>query len=1189
VSKPTDKQLIPLHTHTVFSVLDGASTIDEYLRWCKDNGAPALGVTDHGWIIGALETYEKGKKAGVLGIPGCEFYVAPAADYKFGGKSYDYYHVTIWAHNEVGYRNLMKLGSLAFNGPEINGKKRVISRFGQTKPRITFDELFAHNEGLVCGSGCLIGAVNKALLQGERDGAELNLLRMREVFGDRFFVEIMPHACTHDYDRKTKEFVPNECTDFSPDGDLQKACNLANIDFAQKHGMKLLMTVDSHFVHQKQKPLQDVLLQNGDDSGWRFYNSYHMLTTDDAWEHWSSVYGADEKQRRIFAEAVENQYQIVDLAKSLKIKSEYRQPAIKLPSDIAQQPVSEALKLKLMLLRKVDLHGRMDWGNPEHVQRLQKELAVICDNGDIDFSRYFLFLEQWMTWIRDQGALQGAGRGSAGGSFLAYLLKITHLNPLQYGLPFERFLSQARINRGKYPDIDLDLGQRDILLEKLKEVYGDKFAQCSTHGTLKVKSAIKDAARVLLPARDREFVDRMTKSIPNEPMGVKSKDFLLGYRDNDGNQHKGHVDENPLLKRFFDQNPQVYDMVLQLLGIPRSVGRHASAFFISDRAIHESVPTCVVSGEVCTQYTTADANYAEKAGLIKFDFLRINTLDDVSKCVRLIQKSMGYKVWTEKLTINGKEFVVTKGELSIEQIPMPDGRILNIYDLPQDDAVFDDICAGRTEALFQLSTPGMTTFCKRVQPRSVDDLSDIVALDRPGPLDALIEDGKTTMADAYILRKHKKMPVSYVHPDMEPMVKNTYGVFVYQEQLQRAFSDLAGYSHEDADYFREVLAKKKKQEMEKYIPQLREHLTARKWTETQIQVFVDVCIAASQYSFNMAHSAAYGVTAYICAFLKHYFSVEWWTAVLQNASIEDIREKGYVAHVRELLLMPHVNGAMETFEYKDGKIHAPLYLIDGVGPAACAAIKAAQAAGPFTSFQDFFDRVDKHAVNSRVFNQLVVCGAFDQIEPTTPAKTLLERYYYLTRVSKLAAGRGKSGAELVAAAEAYQAKCPDEAKQENDLIRRSEIELQILKVKSLPIYRCDVHKGFRQLLGTYFTYEHEDRPAKYTHGRSTFDVPRNTEELATCFRNSSDMVVWTGFVESAETFTYNDKKTGKKVEALKVFVSNNGDVVECVLWPDTYAQHSIPSGDRIVVVIGNIREARQAGKHCIFVKTMQEI
>lgn len=1187
---PTNKQLIPLHTHTVYSVLDGASDISEYVDWCKQNDSPALGITDHGWMIGLMDLVDQCKKNDLTPLPGCEFYIVPDIDYEFSGKPYDYYHVTAWATNEKGYRNLLKLGSLSFKSDAvtqqywdsaskrivIGPKARVVKKFGEGKPRITFAELFENHEGLVIGSGCLIGSINKALLQKEPSGAEKNLLKMLDVFRGRFFLELMPHNCTHNWDRKNRKFTLNECNDFSPDGDLQKPCNLHNIELAKQHKLPLLMTIDSHFVHADQKAVQDVLLQNGSPDGWRFHNSYHMLTTEQAWQHWKDNYGDTKENRIMFAEAVENNHVIAEMS-DLKIEHTLQQPQVQIDLDVQAVP-NEKDRFKLQLLKKIKEHGRMSWDDQRYRDRLNLEMKVICDNGVIDFSRYFLFLEQWAAWTREHAILSAPGRGSGAGSLLCYLLKITHLDPFEFGLPFERFLSQGRLMRGKFPDIDWDLGSRNILLAKLAETYGENFAQCSTHGMLKVKSAIKDTCRVLLGWNSNHpKVNEITKTIPHEPQGVDSKDFLLGYTDNEGHIHEGHLDQNPKLKRFFDAYPDVYEMTLQLLGVPRSVGRHASAYFISDRPIWESAPLCDISGHVCTQFT---AGPAEKAGLIKFDFLRVNTLADISNCIRLVQKRAGYKVEERAIKINGEDFIIYDSDLSIEQLPCPYNtkEFFDIYNLPESQGVFEDLSQGKTTSVFQMNTPLLTKACQDVRPNSIEDLGAIVALVRPGPLLALIEDGETTMTNAYIGRRAGEMPITYAHPDLEPILKNTYGVAVYQEQLQSMFSDLAGYSPEEADEMREIFGKKKRQEMERILPELKRRLRERGWTEAQIAVFESLCISSASYSFNRAHSASYAMVAYQCAFLKHHYPLEWWTAVLQNAKVEDIKKKGYSSAVKDILVMPHVNGPTRTFELDDGKIHAPLYLIDGIGDIACAEIeRERKEGGDFKTLEDFFFRVNKRVCSLQVFHRLILCGAFSLICPDDTYQGLIKRYHVLRRAHKPNQCEADMWKSMVKVYEKIKV-----GKINFDDVKElylDEFEIENQRTSMLSIYRIDVHERFqRQLQQSGVLYAEDGSITVYC--QSVVHVLKNYQDINRhVAATPNHPVAFIGLVQDHREFQYKDKRSGEMVTACSVQVINDGDVMECVLWPNIYKE-DLPEGNPsgLVLVKGKIKPAREPGK-----------
>lgn len=1237
---PSKTRISPLHTHSVYSVLDGASNIDDYIKWCKDNGSAGLGLSDHGWVIGNLELYYKCKKAGITPLPGCEFYLAPSPDHKFSKKPYDYYHVTVWATSEKGYRNLIKLASISWNQDSLAGwkknketlefeavdTKRVASKFGglQLKPRISFDELLTHHEGLVIGTGCLIGSLNKCFLNGEFKEAERNLMRLMEVYKGRMFAEVMPHACTHDYSRTTKSFEPNECTDFSPDGNLQKACNEEIIKIARKYDIPLLLTIDSHFTQPELHKIQSILLSNGDPDGWRFHQSYHMLTTEQAWDMWSNMHGDDREQRKIFQEAADNNDVLVDMAKDITINDEYQQPAPEFPIEIIEKNLTPADARKALLFQKIEKHGRMQWENEEWVKRLMYEISVICDNGTLDFSDYFIFLEKVYSWARDNSIFAGPGRGSAAGSLLAYLLKITSIDPFRFKLPFERFLSIARIKRNKWPDIDCDFGDRDLLISYLRSEYGDKMAQCTVLGTLKVKSAIKDVCRAILGWNGEDIrVKSVTSTIPNEPIGVSSKDFLLGY-ETDGVFHDGQILQNPLLDAFFKQYPQVYTSVMELLGVPRSVGRHASAFFISYKPISESVPTCVVSGHLCTQYqTTAHNNMAEKAGLIKFDFLTVRTLKDIASAARLIQAKHGYKTWEDELSLDGEVYKVVKGELPIDQIPMTDGTLLDLYNLPEDAGVFIDLCKGKTESVFQMNSTLMTGQIKQILPSCIQHTSDIVALVRPGPLLAdtgvkISDASKTnkniqlkwpdgtkkdtyTMTELYIEAKNGRCQPTYVHPGMEAILKETYGCAAYQEQLQQMFVDLAGYTLEEADYLRETLAKKKRQDMEKAIPELRTRLKERGWTEKQTDVFVSLCIASSAYSFNKAHSAAYGIVAYQCAFLKHHYPLEWWTAVLQNASIDDIKEKGYANLLlkEDVLELPSVNGPTDTFQPINGKVYSPIYLIDRIGEAACKEIQRSRdEAGDYKSLQDFFERVAGKAVNEGVVTNLIICDGFKAIEPNKTVKQLITEYHYLKKVSSLAIGKNKlpdgetsqkKGSDLLAAIEAFKMKEKLKGSQ-IDIPEWNTLAMEITKARILPIYRLNVHEKFQKLLESKGIMYQEDF-ATYRAGTYSMPAFRTIDEVreGTRFNERNDKYIWVGIVSSMDTFQYTDKKTKKKVTALKVFIANADDQIEAIMWPDVFERLKEPDVSKILMVMGNIKESRDPGKYSMTIDELMYV
>jgi DNA polymerase III alpha subunit len=423
------------------------------------------------------------------------------------------------------------------------------------------------------------------------------------------------------------------------------------------------------------------------------------------------------------------------------------------------------------------------------------------------------------------------------------------------------------------------------------------------------------------------------------------------------------------------------------------------------------------------------------------------------------------------------------------------------------------------------------------------------------------------------------------------------------------FQDLAGYSAEEADYVRELVGKKKKQDMEKILPDLRERLAQRGWTEEQAQVFINLCISSARYSFNRAHSASYGYVAYISAYLKIHHPKEWWTAVLQNSKIEDIRDKGYARELQDILVLPHINGPMETFEARsDGKVHSPMWMVKGIGEAACRAIQDSRKDTPFVSIQDFFERIDKRAVNEGVFKKLIIAGAFDGVEPEKPARTLLKEYLLLKKASSLKSyGANKSGKELREAVDRFASERGESKDIQESMsdFPPDDLALQIAKISMLPIYRMDVHCDFKDLLSRHITYGiNEDtlsigttRGSPSRDGSSCLaEVHFDTNAILARYQDGLGRteVAWAGILDEKSEFRYVDKKTQKQVSALRMKVVNSGDAVECILWPDMRRQMkekgmSEPEGSKILICIGSPKPSRVPGQWTISVNRLIEV
>lgn len=746
---------------------------------------------------------------------------------------------------------------------------------------------------------------------------------------------------------RSKTFLGIECLPQTPSGDLQIAANSHVISLARKLKKPLLLTLDAHMVRPESKYLQDIVLQNGNEDGWRFWTIYSQMNTMEAWDKWFSIYGGDKDSVSAFVEGVENNQAIVDMVEPLQFKKKLHLPQPEISTEISGTETERMEKYLIELIAKC---GRLK-RDPVYIDRLRKEIQVISRNPVVNFLPYFFMLYDICLHARENNIPVGPGRGSAAGCLISYLLMITHLDPIRFGLSFERFLSTGRINRGKFPDIDLDFGDVSPIVSWLEQKYGDRFSRISTVGTLKLKMAIRDISRVLLKTKENpviaDRVNNICKKIPLSPQGVDVKKWLYGYVDDNGNAHEAYLDTDADLRNFFVEFPAVQEAVNDLMDIPRSMGRHASAYIISDIPVNETVPTCRLGAEneVCTQFTMGPV---EALGLIKFDLLGINTLKDISEATRLIKERRGIDI--------------------------------DIYNMPlEDSAVFDEFCKGKNETVFQFGGKVPTELCRAIKPRTIFDLSDITAAGRPGTMRSLMEDGKTTLIEAWKGRRRGDMPVKYVHPDVEEILKPTLGICIYQEQIMAMFQKCCGYSAERADEIREIVGKKKIEQMVPVINEVRGKLVERGWHESQIDSFVSLCEASASYSFNKSHSMSYAYVAYICQWLKTHYKIEWWAALLKNSDKKDL--EAYAPYCSHLLYSPDINLSHEDFyivDWEKDKIVFPLCMVTGIKTAGSEIINARKN-GRINSLGDLYERVNRRLANLRVFQALIWSGCFDRL------------------------------------------------------------------------------------------------------------------------------------------------------------------------------------------------------------------
>lgn len=720
------------------------------------------------------------------------------------------------------------------------------------------------------------------------------------------------------------------------------------------------------------------------------HNSCHQKRPEEIYRILKAQLG-DEMTEADFEQWGRNANEVGDAARSIKVDFDYHLPKIDVPAEIQETTQDYGQQLKDTLMMRIRGHGR--WREePEYVERFYRELDVIADNEKLNFIPYFLVYEDLCKYARSQGELQNIARGSAGGCLISYYLKIIHIDPVEHKLPFERFLSHARIRAGSFPDIDCDFQDRKTVVKYLMDKYGLGFAQVATYTKMKVKNAIKDSMWATYGRmRNDPEVEAVCKTIEDSPQGVDERDFLYGYTDQEDNYHIGEIERNAVLADFFQRYPEVEKLVERLIGIIRGTSRHASAFVISSLDLAATrVPIMYMQDDEIgmipvTQY---DAKMVEKSGLVKADILKIMTLQAVAEAIRLIKDRHGVDLMTE------------------------DSRgIAHIYRLPDDQSVYGDFCRAKTDSSFQFNSDLIKKYLPDFMPTSRENLSDLTALCRPGSLDAPFWD--TTAAQYYVQVRRGTRPMEFLHPDLEPILGSTNACIVYQEQLMRFLVEIVGYTWEESDVIRSAIAKKKQEVIMAAFDRVRTSTKARGWTEEQTEMICQQILAFSRYSFNQSHSRAYAELGYITMWLKKNYILEWWTGVLNSKIGKEVDLRKFVSLLGPIVKPPSLAHASDQFHIVGDSIISPLSIIKKVGNAASRELMAKK---PFASFDDFMDRVDHRQCNTGAFGALVKGRAadcfMDLSRPYGEARIDLLNRYKLTRKKLKKSFTGKFDEEL---------------------------------------------------------------------------------------------------------------------------------------------------------------------------------
>ena len=869
---------VPLHLHTEYSLLDGAIKIKELVKFCKEHDMPACAITDHGVMYGAIQFYKEAKANNVKPILGCEFYVHPGDIHEKDPNNNPTFHLVLLAKNRQGYKNLVKLVSLA----HLEGF--------YYKPRINHELIKEHSEGLICLSACLGGEINSYVLQNKVDKAKETAQWYKDVFGEDYYLEIQEHN------------LPE-----------QKKANPILMSIAKELGIELVITNDSHYLTPENAKAQDILLclQTGKDyddpNRMRFPNNEFYVKTEDELRQTYSWMEDD-----VFKRCIENTVKIADKCNLILELGKTLLPNY----DVPQGYTIESYLTKLVVDGLKNRYGEI---TPELDERYKYELGVIEKMG---FSAYFLIVWDFIHYSKTHGIPVGPGRGSAAGSLIAYALGITEIDPIKHGLMFERFLNPDRVSM---PDVDVDfcIEKRGQAIDYVTEKYGaDKVCQIITFGTFAAKAAIKGVARVL--KLDFTTSNNLTKMMVSGPKTVIDDSLK------DGMPLKEIYDSDPKIK-------EIIDIAKSIEGLTFNTGTHAAGVIIAKDPLMDSVPLQrAKEGNIVVTYPMANI---DDVGLLKMDFLGLRNLTIIQSTVDMIKERKGI-------------------DLDMDHLPLDDPKV---YEL---------LSKGETNGVFQLESTGMKSMAKAMHASVFEDISAIVAIYRPGPIEAKYH-------ELFVDRKLGRAPIEYEHPLLEPILKDTYGTMVYQEQIMKIVQVLAGYTMGEADTLRKAMGKKKKEIMDANRSKFVAGAAKNGVDEAKANALFDNMTKFAEYCFNRAHTVCYAYVAYETAYLKVHYPVEYFSALLSAVRNDQEKTQSYIAECQKLgikVLPPDMNYSRADFFPDEDNIRFGLASIKNVGVAFMEEVAQEREKAPFEDMFDFCKRV--RSCNKRTLESLIKVGAF---------------------------------------------------------------------------------------------------------------------------------------------------------------------------------------------------------------------
>jgi DNA polymerase-3 subunit alpha len=1084
-----DKGFVHLHLHTDYSLLDGAIQIKPLAERTEKLGMQACAMTDHGNMYGAISFYNTMKAKGIKPIIGCETYVAmngrsDRSARNIGGEKANF-HLILLAQDYEGYRNLSRLTSKAF------------TEGFYYKPRIDKELLAQHSKGLIALSSCMSGVPSALLAQDRFDDAATQALQFEEIMGKgNYFLEIQEHG-------------------LEPQARIRKPL----IELSKRTGIPLVATNDAHYLMPDDARAHDLLLCIGsgkivsDQNRLRYGTpNFYVRSPEEMW----AIFGG---------ELPETLQRTVEIAERCELKlpeGVNYLPNYPIPESAAGLSANEYFEKVVRngyQTRKASVwdlefaRGELSHTFSDYEARLVHEIEVI---KRMDYAGYFLIVWDFVKYAKENGIPVGPGRGSSAGSLVAYCLGITDIDPLRYNLFFERFLNPERVSM---PDIDIDfcVRGRGQVINHVSKLYGqDSVCQIVTFGTLASRAAIKDVGRALdMPYAE---VDRISKMIPPP---VRGRNVSIEQA----------IQQVPELRTSMEQNEQVRDLIdlaRRLEGCARHVSVHAAGVVITPEPLQELIPIAV-SGkdEVTTQYEMTDL---EKVGVLKMDFLALNTLTIISDCLKSIKQALNL-------------------EITWSKIPLNDEKTMQLFS------------EGRTDAIFQFESSGMQEICRKLRPKGIEDLSALNALYRPGPIDG-------GMVDDFILRHHGKKSVRYIVPEMKEILDSTNGVIVYQEQAMLLAQKLAGYTMAEADSLRKAMGKKNREEMARQEQKFIQGAVARGLKQDKAQQIFSLMAQFADYGFPKAHSVAYAYLAFQTGYLKSHYAEHFYAAVLSNEVDDTAKVFRYTKEMRGqgiALLPPDVNESEVGFTALKGAIRYGLAAIKGIGLTSVNAITRAREQGPFKSLFDFCERLDEGGINKRVLEGLVCSGAFDSLKPAGSAAN-----HWRARLN------AAIDTALARAARSRRTK----AIGQDDLFGGHEMpESDTASLPETAAWTAmEMLAAEKKALGFYITGHPLDDHLEIINRLGAV----TSAELAQ--QETGSRATLAGVVRSLQL------KTTKKGDRFAIFsLEDQAGSIKCVLWPEPYRRNSSVLAEEAAVLVNGRVELGDEGPATIIIEKLSEL